>query len=151
MRIEAISVDEYIAKVPIERKEALERLRKTIKDNLPSGFVETIAFGGISYVVPKSTYPQGYHANPEEPVPFISIASQKDFIGFYHMGIYAFPDMLSWFKEAYFNLGIGKPDMGKSCIRLKKMNAIPYDLIGELCGKITLEQYLSRYINAMKR
>jgi hypothetical protein len=151
MRIEAKSVDEYITKAPADRKEALEKLRKTIKENLPSGFEETIAFGGICYVVPKSIYPQGYHANPNEPVPFISIASQKDFIGFYHMGIYAYPDLLSWFKEAYFNLGIGKADMGKACMRLKKMSAIPYDLIGELCSKITLEQYLSHYANTIKR
>jgi hypothetical protein len=151
MRIQASSVDEYITKVPMDRKEAMEKLRKTIMMNLPSGFEETMAFGAISYVVPKSIYPQGYHADPKEPLPFISIASQKDFIGLYHMGIYALPNLLAWFQEAYINLGIGKLDMGKACIRLKKMNAIPYDLIGELCGKITPEQYLSHYMNAINR
>lgn len=151
MRYEANSVEDYISQLPEERKEAIEKLRRVVKENLPNGFEETIAYGMIGYVVPHSIYPSGYHVNPKEPLHFISIASQKNNISFYHMGIYVFPDILVWFQEEYPKYVNTKLDMGKSCIRFKNVNNIPYDLIGELCGKITLEDYIEKYQGELRK
>ncbi|MFC3746375.1 DUF1801 domain-containing protein [Paenibacillus sp. GCM10012306] len=150
MKYEAGSPEEYIHQLPEERKQAMVALRKTVVDNLPEGFQETMAYGMIGYVVPHSIYPSGYHAKPEEPLPFISIASQKNYIAFYHMGIYIFPEVLTWFQEEYAQVVLGKLDMGKSCIRFKNINAIPYDLLAELCRKITLTDYLQRYEDGLR-
>jgi uncharacterized protein YdhG (YjbR/CyaY superfamily) len=145
MNYEATSPDEYLSQLPPDRKQAIEKLRKTINENLPKGFQETIFHNMITYVIPHSIYPPGYHVNPKEPVPFIGIASQKNFIALYHMGIYIFPHVLSWFQGEYPKYVKTKLDMGKSCIRFKKIENIPYDLIAELCRKITLEEYCKRY------
>ena len=145
MKYEATNPEEYINQLQSDRKEPIEKLRKTIKDSLPAGFEETMAYGMITYVVPKSIYPEGYHANPKEPLPFISLASQKSNISLYHMGVYAYPDILEWFKEEYAKQVKTKLDMGKSCIRFKKMEYIPYNLIGELCRKISVEDFIERY------
>lgn len=145
MRYEANSVENYLSQLPDDRREAIEKLRKTIIENLPNGFEEIIAYGMIGYVVPHSIYPSGYHVNPNEPLHFISIASQKNNISLYHMGIYVFPDVLAWFQEEYPKHVKTKLDMGKSCIRFKNVNNIPYELIGELCRKISLEDYIDKY------
>ncbi|TGE38942.1 DUF1801 domain-containing protein [Desulfosporosinus fructosivorans] len=145
MKYKANSPEEYIRQLPEDRQEAIEKLRKTIKENLPKGFEETMSYGMIGYVIPHSIYPSGYHVNPKEPLPFMSIASQKNFIGLYHMGIYSYPDILAWFQQEYPKYVKTKLDMGKGCIRFKKMGNIPYDLIAELCRKITLEDYLRKY------
>ncbi|MBC8060526.1 MAG: DUF1801 domain-containing protein [Clostridiaceae bacterium] len=145
MKYEANSLEEYINQLPSDRKDAIEKLRKTINENIPTGFQETMAYNMISYVIPHSIYPPGYHVNPKEPVPFISLTSQKNYIALYHMGIYSFTSILTWFKEEYGKYVKTKIDMGKSCIRFKKVEDIPYDLIAELCRKITLEDYLKRY------
>lgn len=102
-------------------------------------------YGMIGYGVPLAKYPAGYHCNPESPLPFMCLASQKNFIAVYHMGVYADPDLYKWFTEAYANENIGKLDMGKSCIRLKKMDKIPYDLIGELTAKMSADQWIELY------
>ncbi|BBH22373.1 hypothetical protein Back11_37180 [Paenibacillus baekrokdamisoli] len=146
MKYEANSPEGYISQLPEDRQEAMERLRTTIKGNLPEGFEETIAYGMIGYVVPHRIYPSGYHANPKEPLPFMSIASQKNFIALYHMGIYGSPAILAWFQEEYPKHVTTKLDMGKGCIRFKKIASIPYDLIAELCRKITVEDYLKKYV-----
>lgn len=151
MRYEANSPEEYLSEVPEDRKEVMEKLRKTILENLPAGFEEAMSYGMIGYVVPHSIYPPGYHCKPEEPLPFISIASQKNFIAFYHMGIYMCPDVLAWFQEEYPKHVSTKLDMGKSCIRFKKPASIPYELIGELCQKISLEHYLNTYKSALEK
>lgn len=145
MKIEANSPDEYIAKVPEDRKEAMEKLRNTILENLPKGFEETMNYGMIGYVVPKSIYPDGYHVNPELPLPFMSIASQKNFIALYHSGIYADNDLLDWFVAEYGKQVKSKLDMGKSCIRFKKTGAIPFDLIGRLVQKVNVERWIQLY------
>lgn len=145
MKYIANSPEEYISQLSDDRKSAVERLRTTIKSNLPKGFEETMSFGMIGYVIPLSIYPSGYHVNPTEPIPFISIASQKNYVAFYHMGIYTFPNVLAWFQEEYPKHVKTKLDMGKSCIRFKKMENIPYNLIAELCRKITVEDYLIKY------
>ena len=150
MRIEASSPLDYIDKVPEDRKSAFSKLRDTIIENLPDGFAETMSYGMIGYVVPHSIYPEGYHCDTSLPLPFISLASQKNFIGFYHMGIYANEDIMHWFVDNYKKLVPSKLDMGKSCVRLKKMDQIPYQLIGDLCKKISVEQWISTYETAIK-
>jgi uncharacterized protein YdhG (YjbR/CyaY superfamily) len=145
------SVDQYYNSLPEERKHPMSELRKTITANLPDGFTECIAYNMPSFVVPHSIYPQGYHCDPKIPLPFISLASQKNFISLYHMGIYANNDLLTWFEDEYKALNIGKLDMGKSCIRFKKMDKIPYDLIAELSEKISPQQWIDLYESSFVR
>lgn len=145
MQIDAESPENYIEQLPEDRKPVIEKMRKIILKNLPKGFMETINYGMIGYVVPHSIYPNGYHTNPKLPLPFINIASQKNFIALYHMGIYADENLLDWFKEEYPKHCKTKLDMGKSCIRFKKIDQIPYDLIGELVGKMTVEKWVKTY------
>ena len=145
MQYNANTPEEYIQQLPEERKHAIQRLRDVIKSNLPDGLEETMSYGMISYVIPHELYPRGYHANPKEPLPFISIASQKNHIALYHMGIYAFSAVMEWYKAEYLERLKIKPDIGKSCIRYKKPEHIPYDLIAELCGKISIADYIRMY------
>ncbi len=151
MQIKAETPEEYIDKVPEDRKEAFVKLRTVILENLPDGFEEVMNYGMIGYVIPHSLYPDGYHCNPDSPLPFMSIASQKNFIGLYHMGIYANEEILNWFTEKYAKQVPAKLDMGKSCIRFKKMEHIPYELVGELTSKISAGDWINTYENAIKR
>lgn len=137
--------EDYIRRQPEERQEHLEKLRQTIKAHLPEGFQEMMQYEMISFVVPHSRYPQGYHVNPREPLPFMALANQKGHIALYHLGIYADESLLRWFTGAYESLEIGKLDIGKSCIRFRNMNKIPYDLIAELCTKMTVDDYIKIY------
>jgi hypothetical protein len=140
-----MTVENYIEQIPADRKDAFLTLRKAISDNLPAGFQEGTAYGMICYSVPLATFPAGYHCAPGTPLPFISIASQKNFLAVYHMGIYACPDLLQWFTEEYPKHAKFKLDMGKSCIRFKKMNDIPFALIAELATKMTPEEWVAIY------
>lgn len=151
MKYEVNSVEEYINALPDDRKIAIQQLRKTILKNLPKGFEETLSYGMIGYVVPHSIYPSGYHCTPELPLPFINIASQKNFIAFYHMGIYADKNLLNWFVEEFTKHSTLKLDMGKSCIRFKKIDQIPYQLLGELVSKITPQMWIETYEKVIKR
>jgi hypothetical protein len=137
MRYEAATVQEYIDALPENRKSAIRKLRGAIRKNLPQGFAEVIGYGMPAYVVPHSLYPDGYHCDPKLPLPFLSIASQKNFVAVYHMGVYADPVLLKWFTGEYAKLGMGKLDLGKSCIRFKKPVSIPCDLSGKLAGNVT--------------
>jgi hypothetical protein len=145
------SPEDYIAQVPEQRKAAFEALRQVVLENLPQGFKEVISYGMIGYVVPHETYPDGYHCNPKLPLPFINIANQKNFIALYHMGIYADPDLLEWFQHEYPKHRKTKLDMGKSCIRFKKPEQIPLDLIGELCQKMTPKDWIELYETQFKK
>jgi uncharacterized protein YdhG (YjbR/CyaY superfamily) len=151
MQIKAASPEEYLAQIPEDRKEALTKLRATLLENLPDGFEETISYGMIGYVVPHTLYPSGYHCNPQLPLPFINVASQKNFIALYHMGLYADKEMLDWFVSEFPKYSSAKLDMGKSCIRFKKPEHIPFELIGELAAKMTPEQWIEIYESAIKR
>lgn len=142
---------EYIASLPEERKIVIEQLRTIVLKNLPKGFEETMGYGMLSYVVPHSIYPSGYHCDPKTPLPFLSVASQKNFIAFYHMGIYADEKLLNWFVSEYPKHCKSKLDMGKSCIRFKKMNDIPYELLGELASKMSVQDWISLYEEKLKR
>ncbi|MGB5461581.1 MAG: DUF1801 domain-containing protein [Eudoraea sp.] len=151
MQSKAETPKEYIDELPEDRKEPVIKLRETILKNLPEGFEEEMSYGMIGYVVPHSKYPAGYHVNPELPLPFINIASQKNFIALYHMGIYSDKDLLNWFVSEYPKHVKTKLDMGKSCIRFKNIEHIPYSLIGELVAKMTTEQWISIYEKAWKK
>lgn len=150
MNYRADTVEEYIEQLPEERKVPVKNLRKTILANLPKGFEEGINYNMIGYYVPHSKYPDGYHCNPKDPLPFMNVASQKNFIALYNMGIYADEKILNWFTEEYPKHCKYKLDIGKSCIRFKKMDDIPYTLIGELVSKITPEQWISTYESVVK-
>ena len=150
MKIEANNPDEYISKLPEERQVAVSKLRKLINKSLPEGYEETMSYGMLGWVVPHSKYPEGYHCDPQLPLPFLSMASQKNFIALYHMGIYAEPKLLEWFVEQYPNHCKRKLDMGKSCIRFKKMDDIPFKLLGELFTKLSPDQWISIYEDRVK-
>ena len=150
MTSETITAEKYIEELPEERKEAVIKLRQILLDNLPQGFEENMG-SMMNYVVPFSLYPNGYHCPPKQPLPFISLASQKNFVAFYHMGIYANPDLLEWFTAEYSKHAKYKLDMGKSCIRFKRMDDIPYELITELVTKITPQDWIATYEENYKR
>lgn len=147
----ATSPQEYLESLPAERKAPMNKLREVIKQNLPAGFNEEMGYGMLGYVVPHSLYPAGYHCNPKLPLPFVGIASQKNFIALYHMGIYAKPDLLQWFQDEYPKHSKAKLDMGKSCIRFKKPEQIPYQLIGELMKKMSPEEWISCYETTFRK
>jgi len=151
MRIESTGVTDYLNKVPTDKSPALNKLRATILDHLPVGYDEEISYGMIGYVVPLSTYPAGYHCTPNTPLPFASIAAQKNFIGFYHMGLYAMPDLYKWFVQEYPKYSKYKLDMGKSCVRFKRMDDIPYELIGRLMEKVSVADWINTYESAFKK
>jgi len=150
MKYIANSPEEYINQLPEERQDSFNKLRNTIIKHLPLGFEERMSYGMIGYVVPKSLYPAGYHCDPKLPLPFVNIASQKNFIALYHMGIYTDPELLQWFQTEYAQQCKYKLDMGKSCVRFKKMDDIPFDLIAELMEKMTPEDWINRYESAFK-
>ena len=145
MTSKATTVDQYLKELPSDRKQAMVQLRDIILKNLPAGFREGMGYGMIGYVVPHDLYPGGYHCDPRLPLPFVSIASQKNFIALYHMGIYASPVLLKWFVDEYPKHAARKLDMGKSCIRFKDPDHIPFKLIGELIKKITVKEWISLY------
>jgi hypothetical protein len=143
--------EEYLASLPDDRKAPMEKLRSVIKRHLPNGFAETMQYGMLGYGVPHSRYPAGYHCDPKQPLPFAAIASQKNFIAVYHMGVYAMPELLDWFTKEYPKHSKTKLDMGKSCLRFKKPEQIPYDLIGELMKKVTVDKWIEVYESNLKR
>jgi len=151
MQSKASSPGSYIAEMPEDRQKAFSKLRSVINKTLPKGFKEGMTYGMVSYYIPHSMYPKGYHCDPKQPLPFMSIASQKNFIAVYHMGVYASPELLKWFTDAYAKAEAGKLDMGKSCIRFKNMEKIPYKLIGELASKMTPKQWIDVYEKALKK
>jgi uncharacterized protein YdhG (YjbR/CyaY superfamily) len=151
MQSKATTVDEYLSEVPADKQESINKLRKIILKNLPKGFKEVMSYGMIGFCVPHSIYPAGYHCNPKEPLPFAMLASQKNSVNFYHMGIYMEPKLLTWFTDEYAKTGLGKLDMGKSCMRFKKPENIPYKLIGDLMTKLTVEKWIEMFEKKLKR
>lgn len=141
----AITVEQYLAELPEARQQPMINLRQAIAANLSPDFEEQMSYGMIGFVVPHSIYPAGYHCTPHLPLPFISIASQKSHIAVYHMGLYAMPELLDWFTKAYSQQGVGKLDIGKSCIRFKNMAKIPYALLGDLAAKVSVGEWIAVY------
>ena len=145
-----LTVESYLNSLPDDRIEPVHEIIKLVEKNIPAGYVKIINYGMPSFVIPHSIYPSGYHCNSDLPLPFIGIASQKNHIGFYHMGLYADSNLLDWFKSEYSMHSKSKLDMGKSCIRFKKMNDIPYILIGKLSTKMSVENWISIYEQNIK-
>ena len=151
MTSKAATPNDYIKELPGDRKEPVSKLRETISKNIPKGFKEVMSYGMIGYVVPHELFPAGYHCDPKLPLPFVNIASQKNFIAMYHMGIYSSPELLKWFTAEYAKQSPSKLDMGKSCIRFKKPEHIPYKLIGELMKKMTVKDWINSYQKILNR
>lgn len=151
MKASGNTVEEILTNLPEDRKEPFNKLHEIIISNLPKGFEAAISYGGLGYVVPHSIYPDGYHCKPIEPLPFAGLASQKNSINFYHMGIYADPKLYAWFVEEYPKHTQQKLDIGKSCIRFKKLNDIPYLLIGELMTKMNVKDWIQLYETNYKK
>lgn len=151
MSMPELSPENYINQAPQDRQEPLNTLRSTILENLPQGFQEGMQYGMIAYYVPHSIYPSGYHCNPKEPLPFMSFASQKNSINLYHNGIYADPGIYTWFVSEYPKYCKRKLDMGKSCIRFKNLDDIPFALLAQLVKKLTVKQWITLYEHAVKK
>lgn len=151
MQSTAQTPEEYLSVLPEDRKIVMSQLRNAIIDNLPEGFEEVMSYGMLGYVVPHRLYPNGYHCSPKLPLPFISLASQKNFIALYHMGIYSDKSLLEWFVGEYPKHTKMKLDMGKSCLRFKKVDDIPLSLIGELAAKMSVEEWITIYENNLRR
>jgi uncharacterized protein YdhG (YjbR/CyaY superfamily) len=151
MTSNATTVEEYIASVPEERRPFIENIRKVIIENLPEGFEEGMSYGMIGYYVPHSIYPNGYHCNPKLPLPFMTFASQKNSINFYHMSMYMDKDLYDWFVAEYPTYSKQKLDMGKSCIRFKKLEEIPLELLGKLVKKVSVADWIAQYEKALKK
>lgn len=145
MQSQASTPAEYVASLPDERRGAIDAVRKAINKNLPKGFEEGMGYGMLGWCVPHSLYSAGYHCDPKTPLPFIGLASQKNHIALYHMGIYSSTPLLDWFQAEWPKHSSKKLDMGKSCIRFKKPEDIPVALIGELCSKMTPQQWIDIY------
>lgn len=151
MQYKAELPEDYISQLPEERKAVILEIRKNILENLPEGFEEQISYGMLGYVVPHGLYPDGYHVDPKLPLPFMNLASQKSFVALYHSGLYADPNLLDWFKAEYPKHCKRKLDMGKSCIRFKYMDDIPYALIAKLVAKMTVNQWIALYEKNTKK
>ena len=151
MQYQATTSQEYIDQLPDDRKEPVSKILRILKDNLPNSFEEGMLYKMPAFFVPQSLYPDGYHCNPKDPLPFINVASQKNFVALYHMGLYAKKELHDWFITEYPKQCKYKLDMGKSCIRFKKMDDIPYELIKELCGKMTVDEWIQIYESAIKK
>jgi uncharacterized protein YdhG (YjbR/CyaY superfamily) len=150
MQSTAGNIDEYILSLPEERRPVILKLYQTIRENLPEGFAEGMGYGMIGWVVPHSLFPAGYHCDPKLGVPFINLASQKNHISIYHMGLYGSSPLLDWFTGEWQKYSPKKPDIGKACIRFKKEGDIPYELIGELCKKMNPAQWLDVYQQSLE-
>lgn len=150
MQSKATTPAQYVADLPADRQKAIKKLRSVISKNLPKGFKEVMNYGMLGWVVPHSTYPDGYHCDPKLPLPFMALASQKNFVALYHSGIYADKKLHDWFVKEYGKHMDTKLDMGKSCVRFKKMDNIPYDLIGELVKKMSVDDWIALYEKNIK-
>ena len=150
MQSKAIAPEQYLEELPADRKQPMTELRNTVLKNLPKGFEERMTYGMIGYVVPHEIYPAGYHCDPKLPLGMINIGSQKNFLVMHHMGLYANPELLKWFVTEYPKHAKTKLDMGKGCVRFKKMDDIPYKLIGELIKKVSVKNWIESYEKAFR-
>ena len=145
------NIKTYIDSLELDRKHPMIELVNVVEKNIPNGFEKTMNYAMPSFVIPHSIYPNGYHVTPDLPLPFIGIASQKNHIGLYHMGLYADSKLLDWFISEYPKYCKLKLDMGKSCIRFKNISEIPYELIGILASKMTAKDWIDIYEKNIKK
>ncbi len=151
MNYDVNTIEAYLDAIPEDRRKAVSQLIDLMRTHLPNGFEENISYKTPTFVVPHSLYPAGYHCDPKQALPFVSVASQKNFIALYHMGLYADPELMKWFLSRWAAISKTKPDMGKSCIRFKNPEKIPFGLIAELLEKISPQQWIETYERAFKR
>ena len=151
MQYKAQSPEEYIDQLPEVRQPVISKIRNIINKKIPKGFNEQMSYGMLGWVVPHSLYPDGYHCDPKLPLPFMNLASQKNFVALYHSGIYAEPELYDWWVSEYPKHCKRKLDMGKSCVRFKSMYDIPYALIEELCTKMSSEDWIALYEKNIKK
>ncbi|GJM24448.1 MAG: hypothetical protein DHS20C16_08630 [Phycisphaerae bacterium] len=149
MQSKAKTVKEYLDALPEDRRKALQAVRKVIKANLDKGYKEGMQYGMIGYFVPHTIYPDGYHCDPSEPLPFASIASQKNHMAIYMMCVYSDAKLQEWFKKAWAKTG-KKLDMGKSCVRFKKLEDLPLEIIGETIRRVPVKKYVDHYVSVLK-
>jgi hypothetical protein len=150
MQSKAATVEEYLAELPADRREAIKAIRKVILKNLDREYEEGMQYGMISYYVPHRVYPPGYHCDPKQPLPFTALASQKNYISIYLMCVYDQGEQLKWFLDAWSKSGKKIPDMGKSCVRFKRLDDIALDVIGEAIRRVPARQYIEYYESVMK-
>ena len=150
MQSKAVTPKQYLEELSEDRKAPIEKLRQQILDNLPKGIEEAMNYGMLGYVIPHTVYPEGYHCDPKLPLPFMNLASQKNFVAVYSMVLYAKPEVMDWFIKEYAKRCKYKLDMGKSCIRFKKMDDIPFELIGELTSKVDTQEWIRIYEDSRK-
>ena len=143
--------DSYLSQLPADRQAAMRKLFEVLQENLPAGFEFAMSYGMPAFVVPHTIYPKGYHVDPKQPLPFVSVASQKAHIALYHFGLYADPDLLNWFTASYAERVKTKLNMGKSCIRFAKPEQIPFELIGELMTKMDVPTWIATYEESIKK
>lgn len=141
------AIDTYIATIDEGRRDTYIKLFKILEENIPEGFELNFGYGMPGFDVPFSRYPKGYHVDPTQPLPFIALGIQKGHIGLYHLGIYADEDLLHWFQDEYKKQVPTKLNMGKSCIRFTNVKNIPFDLIGELVSKMSVDEWIAIYEN----
>ncbi len=144
MTSNAKTVEEYLANLPDDRRVAIQAVRKVILKNLPKGYEEGMQYGCIGYFVPHSIYPKGYHCDPKQPLPFAGLASQKNHMAVYLFCIYCDSKEESEFRNAYLETG-KRLDMGKSCVRFKKLDDLPLELIGKTIKAITVKKFTDQY------
>ena len=148
MQSKAKTVKEYLASLPVDRREAVQAVRAVILKNLSNGYKEVVQNGAIGYVVPHSVYPPGYHCNPKDPLPFAGLASQKNHIGIYLMCVYADSEHDAWFRAAWLKTG-KKLDMGKSCVRFRKIEDVPLQVVGQAIKRVPVKKFIAYYENAI--
>ncbi|WP_374658478.1 DUF1801 domain-containing protein [Inhella sp.] len=151
MQSQAPTIEQYLSELPPERQAPMRELHALLVKKLPKGFEACMNYGMIGYVVPHRLYPAGYHCDPKLPLPFMALASQKNSINLYHMGLYADPAILAWFQTEHAKASSKKLDMGKSCVRYKKPEDMPLKLLGELAGKMSVKDWVARYEAGLKR
>jgi uncharacterized protein YdhG (YjbR/CyaY superfamily) len=149
MQSSASTVAEYLKELPEDRRSAISKVRAVIRKNLPKGYAEQMCYGMIGYVVPHKLYPAGYHCDPKQPLMYASLASQKNHMSFYSMALYMNAESERWIREQFQARG-KKLDMGKSCIRFKKLEDLPLDVIGESIAKVPVAGYIKFYEDARK-
>jgi hypothetical protein len=151
MTSDAETIDAYLNELPPERLELVQAIRRAINDGLPPGFEERMIYGMIGWVVPRERYPAGYHCDPSLPLPFINLGNQKASVNLYHMGIYVMPAVLDWFQNSWREQTAARLDMGKSCIRFKRIDRVPLALLGELAARVTVDEWITVYESEIKR
>jgi hypothetical protein len=148
MQSKAATVDQYFSELPEDRRLALEAVRRVILQNLDDEYEEGIQYGMIGYFVPHRVYPPGYHCDSKQPLPFAHLASQKNYMSIYLMCVYGDSPLATWFRDAWAKTG-KKLDMGKACIRFKKVDDLALEVIGEAIRRMPARKYIECFEAAL--